>query len=192
MFLMRMSGNRKKRKGISIGYILLIAIFLLFAFWLNTQGVQDESLQSFVMQYGYVGVFFASILSGFNLIIPIPIISFFPFFVEIGLHPTMTVLLIAAGMTVGDCVGFLIGKGGSVLVDESNRVVRKLSTMQRKRPIVVPLFLFAYAGFAPLPNEVVVIPAALIGVRLRSVVIPVMLGNIVFNTLVAFGLVSIF
>lgn len=95
-------------------------------------------------------------------------------------------------MTLGDFFGYMIGASGNNLLSSESRATARLAAIQEKRPYLIPIILFFYAGFAPAPNELVVIPAGLLRVKVGYVMIPVLLGNILFNSLIASGLVSLF
>ena len=102
-------------KGIGAALIVLAII------WVNKYAAQDQMIVSFTQQFGYLGILAVSAISGFNIFLPIPVIGFYPFFVEVGLHPVLTVVTVTAGMTTGDLVGFLIGHKGRDMVSQ-NRI----------------------------------------------------------------------
>ena len=134
-----------------------------------------------------------SAISGFNLLVPIPIITFFPFFLEAGFHPIITLCVIAFGMTFGDLLGFIIGDTGrDIYKPKSKKIITRLETLHDKHPALPLVFMFLYASFAPIPNELVVIPLAFLGFRMWKVMLAVFFGNIIFNALIAFGIVQAF
>jgi hypothetical protein len=60
--------------------ILMAGLFHLAKIIRNNPGVRDA-----ILAYGYPGIFFISLLSGFNIAVPIPAIAFLPLFLESGL-----------------------------------------------------------------------------------------------------------
>ena len=52
--------------------------------------------------------------------------------------------------------------------------------------------LFLYAAFVPLPNELLVIPMAFMRYSMAAVMTAVLFGNVIFNTMWAFGVSWIF
>lgn len=173
--------------------LLLLLLFVLGAFWLNSLDVSGEMFEEGAARYGYLGVLIGAMLSGFNILVPIPIVAFFPFFLEIGLDTYLLVAVISIGMTVGDACGFVIGKSSRSIVDlKEGKITTFLLKTQKKHPAWIWFVYFLYAGFAPAPNEIIVMPGAYMGLRFREVIVPVFFGNVIFNALVAFGLVVAF
>ena len=62
------------------GLSLVIVIGVAFYFADLARG--NENLQRIIAGYGYIGIFVVSLISGFNLLVPIPAISFLPLFLE--------------------------------------------------------------------------------------------------------------
>lgn len=130
-------------------------------------------------------------LSAFNFAFPVPVIAFFPSMLEAGLRPGLTVALMSLGMTVGDMLGCLIGVYGRGAIKlPTNRVTRWIDRTRKTRPWLVWAALVFYAAFVPLPNEVFVIPLAFFGFRPAAIVGSVLFGNVVFNSLAAYGMLE--
>lgn len=188
-----MSEEIKKRLPRFLIQGILIVLFVGLVFWTNRYAIQNGAIQSAVSQLGYLGIFLFSIASGFNLIVPIPIVSFFPFFLSAGFHPIPTVLVISLGMTVGDALGYLIGRAGRDIVSpRSKTIVRRIEALQSKHALLPYIGIFLYAAFSPLPNELIVIPLAFLGFRMWKVMLAVFAGNCIFNALAAFGFAQFF
>ncbi|MEX0856105.1 MAG: hypothetical protein WD056_00920 [Gemmatimonadota bacterium] len=172
--------------------VAAVAALVAAAIWVNLFGSELTAVEDMVSMWGFPGLFLLSALSGFNLVIPIPIILFYPFFVEIGMHPVATVLTISVGMTTGDLAGFLVGSLGREVVQVSDgRVLGALRRLQ-DRWWLPYLILFVYASVVPLPNELLVIPMAFLGFSLFGIFGATFLGNFIFNGLAALGLLGIF
>lgn len=162
--------------------LVFVMSVVLLAFSLGKNAGEIKYITSLVQSYGYVSIFFLAVASGFNLVVPIPIISFLPLFLESGLLFTATIFVISIGMTVGDLLGFFIGNMGRELRSiKQSRVLKRLEKLKERHywaPIIV---LFAYAMFIPLPNEIIVIPLGLLGYRVKHIIWVLLVGNIVFN-----------
>lgn len=172
--------------------ISLTAGVIVAAVWLSIIVRENDVVQHLVRDFGYLGLFVASVISGFNLIAPIPIISFTPLFVGSGLSLISTVLIISLGLTAGDALGFWIGYLGREIKTPS--VAERVARLEiaREQSTHLPLvMLFLYAAFAPLPNEIMVIPMALAGYRFRQIIPVTLAGNFLFNMLVATGLMGL-
>lgn len=173
--------------------IVLIALLVAAVVWFNQFAVDSDAVQDLVVRFGYVGIFFLSVASGFNLIVPVPVVAFFPFLLSAGFHPIVTVAVISFGMTTGDFLGFLIGRAGrSAVKPTSQKLIRRIEALQEKSRFLPYFFMFLYAAFSPVPNELVVIPLAFLGFRMWKVMVAVLLGNIIFNSIAAFGFTQFF
>lgn len=155
------------------------------AAWVNIRANDLELLQELAATAGYPGLFAAAVASGFN-VVPLPVISFFPALLETGFSPLPTLATIVTGMTLGDLVGYMIGSASRGLVGERLTNFRaRIDALHQRHRLLPLLLLFAYAAFVPLPNELLVIPLAFMGYSLTRVMIAVLCGNMIFNTLMA-------
>jgi len=173
-------------------YIIFLALFFGGAFWLGFNTEDNGFIQTFIFQYGYWGVFSLAILSGVNIIVPIPAISFLPLVLAAGLTFTATVLVITLGMTLGDGIGYMLGRFGQKVIKPNHRILRKLKRVQDKFYVAPIIILFFYAAFVPFPNELLVIPLGFLGYRAIHLVFPLLLGNAIFNILSAIGVTGLF
>lgn len=181
-------GRRAGRWALRIA--ALIAVILIVV-WANEIAARNLEVRAAVQRFGYVGLLAVSAVSGFNVLVPIPVIAFFPFLMQSGLSPVPALLVIASGMTIGDLAGFLLGRAGRKLVERPAWLIR-LERVQARHALAPYVILFVYAALVPLPNELVVIPMALIGCRLVGVVGAALGGNLIFNSLAAAGFQGVF
>ncbi len=158
---------------------------------MNEAVAENVRVLDAVRRFGYPGLLAVSAVSGFNVLVPIPVIAFFPFLMEAGLDPVLSVLIIGTGMTFGDMIGFLLGRAGRKIV-EKPRWMARLERVRERHRIAPYILLFFYAAFAPLPNELIVIPLALIGARWYGVLGAALGGNLIFNSLAAAGFQGVF
>jgi membrane protein YqaA with SNARE-associated domain len=184
----------KKRKKILFIILrsVLIVLFILVALWLNAFGFKGLVFEQYVQNFGYIGLFLASAVSGFNIFVPIPVIAFFPFLTAAGLHPYAIILVVSLGMALGDLFGYVLGRAGRDMFTEKKqkkikKMTARLEKLQEKHELLPAVFLFFYAALVPLPNELVIIPMGFFRFRVVVIFIAVFFGNIIFNTLFAFG-----
>lgn len=173
--------------------LLAIAALIAFMVWVNLRAGDMEGARDAAAAAGYPGLLLASVISGFNLLWPIPIVAGYPFFIEAGFEPVPTLATIAVGMTGGDLMGYLIGNTTRNI--SSYRLVRFRARAEalHDRHRFLPLgLLFVYAAFVPLPNELLVIPMAFMRYSMIAVMTAVLFGNAIFNTMWALGLSWIF
>ena len=174
--------------------VFLIFIFVIFQF--TNYVITNDYVQGVVARFGNVGIFMISVLSGFNIIVPVPVIAFMPIFISAGFGLLTTIFIITAGMTIGDSLGYAIGRlGRRVVLYDSGRkkqFYEKLKHYQEKSPHIPMIILFFYAAFVPLPNELIIIPLGFLGYRFINILPILFAGNIIFNTLIALGIIKIF
>ena len=177
--------------------VVAIAALLLSAVWVNLNAGEIEAVRNAAARAGYPGLFLAAAISGFNVIWPVPVALFFPFFVDAGFAPAPTLAVIAAGMTCGDLLGYLIGRATRSAAREiaHGRALRfqaRAEALGRRHRVLPLVLLFLYAAFVPLPNELVVIPMAFLRYSVASIVAAVFCGNAIFSALVALGATGVF
>lgn len=173
--------------------IIFLLLVIAMAFWASGTVKDSDFVSDLIRKFGYGGIFLIAVVSGFNLAIPIPAISFLPIFLSSGLNAFMAVFVIAVGMTLADFIGFLLGKTGRhmALSALERKVVNKLDRFRDKPYWFPALVLFLFASFVPIPNEVIVVPMAFLGYRFTYILLPVFFGNIIFNSVYAIGAVNI-
>lgn len=173
--------------------IAVVVAVIVLAIWLGILAKENEFIQNAVLNYGYIGVFFLSIVSGFNIIVPIPIAAFFPLLIASGLNQWITILVVAVGTTVADTLSYLIGRIGRQLMSpRTEQTLERFEKMKSRARYLPFIFLFFFAAFVPLPNELLIIPLAFLGYHLKHLIPVVFLGSLIFNTLAMFGTLNLF
>jgi len=176
-----------------IKFISLL-ILLLVAVSLALEVPNNGELQTTIARFGYLGILIASVLSGFNILVPIPIIAFTSAFVASGLNFWAVIVTISVGLTLGDLFGYLIGNLGRGLTsgkEKKIQLIQKLEHLKERHHLAPYILMFLYAAFIPLPNEVLVIPLAFLGYKLRYLFPVFFLGNFVFNILFGYSGITI-
>src|SRR3989338_985697 len=173
--------------------IILLVLVGVFAFWASDTLKDGDFISNLIRKFGYGGIFLMAVVSGFNLVIPIPAISFLPVFLASGLNAFAVVIIIAAGMTLADFVAYLLGKTGRhmVLSAFEKKVINKFEIIKEKLHWSPVLILFLFASLVPFPNEIMVIPMAFLGYRSVYILLPVFFGNMVFNSIYAIGVANV-
>lgn len=103
--------------------------------------------------YGYVGVFFISLLGNATVILPVP--SLAVVFAGGGvLNPLLVGLVAGVGEPLGELTGYMAGFGGSAIVEDRERFRRVQEWMERRGFVTVlvlsaiPNPLFDLAGIS--------------------------------------------
>mgnify|MGYP001612658921 CR=1 FL=1 len=173
--------------------VILFIAFLSGAYILTGEISRSVALQDWMAGWGYLALFFLAVISGFNLLVPIPAVVLVPAASAVGLDPWLSALTITLGMTLGDSVSYFLGGfGREILFGRQAALLRKLEKIKEKNNTWPIWLLFLYAAFVPLPNEIIIIPMAVLGYPAKQAIPAVFLGNLFFNFLATAGLVAVF
>lgn len=176
--------------------ILVIAVFALItgaAFFAANTLQENSALQDYVKSAGILGVIVVGLLCGLNAFVPLPPATFAPLFIESGLSPLMVVSGFVIGTTIADTIGYFLGVLGSGYVNSHHpKVTNYLQRLFERHERYIPFFIFGFFALAPLPNETILIPLALIGYQYKKLLLPLLLGNIIHQSIMVFGYSRIF
>lgn len=182
-----------------IKYLKLTGIIVAFltitvaAFFLAETINDNETIRDFVQKLGLFGAIFIGIIGGLNAFVPIPPATFAPLFLEAG----MSELLIITGFTIGtyvaDSVGFLLGwLGSSYANTHYPDMAKRLESFMTKHQHYIPFIIFTFIALAPLPNETILIPLAIMGYQYKKLIIPLIVGNFLHHTIMVYGYAELF
>jgi membrane protein DedA with SNARE-associated domain len=83
---------------------------------------------------------------------------------------------------LGDTTSYFLGRQGSKLMSSRAQIVfDKLKQIEEQHPRFLPLAFLLYGTFIPFSNDLLVIPAGLLGYPFWRVMIPLGIGNLLFN-----------
>jgi membrane protein DedA with SNARE-associated domain len=108
-----------------------------------------------------------------------------------GSNPLLLGLMGGLGLTIGDGIYFLTGRQSQALftprIDEwSTHISQRITKLPTA---FIPIGVFIYAAFTPLPNDILMITLALTDVTYSHVLVPLVLGNITLITALSIGVV---
>ena len=167
--------------------LLLAAVVALIVFC-NRYVMAHPEWAGQLQAMGYPGLFIVAAISGFNVLVPLPVAGFTPALTSAGYDPWMVILVFSLGMSVGDFAGYLLGLWGRHASGvKVPKFVHTLQQWSEEKPALFMVSIFLYASFVPMPNEVFVIPLAFARVAWHRLLIPIAFGHIVLNTLIHFG-----
>lgn len=183
-----------KRKKIvnSFLFIGVIVAVLVASFFLTQYVSSDEASQKLIQEFGYLAVLVISFIAGLNLFLPVPAATFVPIFTAGGMSLPIIIILLIIGTIVSDLLSFAIGHyGKNVATSHYPKIQNWLTKQFSKHKKYLSYYIFVFAAFVPLPDEIYLIPMAIIGIRLREIILPLLLGTIVYQTLAAYGIDNI-
>jgi membrane protein YqaA with SNARE-associated domain len=142
-------------------------------------------LQNFAVQYGYLGIFFISLLGAMSIFVPIPytVVIFI-----LGGLPSFDPLLIAVaaglGSAIGEFSGYLLGVGGRKVIGD--RYKKKMDFLTKLFKKYGPIAIFVFA-LTPLPDDLLFIPLGIMRYSLLRAFIPALLGKFFSNLIIAYS-----
>ena len=148
-------------------------------------------MESFAFQYGYLGIFFISLLGATSVFIPIP--SSVVIFSLAGLRnsagnflfePLFIAVAAGAGAAIGELSGYLIGLGGRKVIGEKYK--RKMDILMRLFQRFGPIVIFVFA-LTPLPDDLLFIPLGVMRYKIVNAFIPALLGKFFSNLIIAYA-----
>ncbi|HEX7051477.1 MAG TPA: hypothetical protein VF188_14825 [Longimicrobiales bacterium] len=173
----------RRRRARRVLYALSVLAFIGLAIWLPTIELEG-ALEAFVLRFGYAGYVVAACIAGINVVVPTTHLILTAPLLEAGLDPWILVACGAVGATLADGVGYIVGSSGRrAFASENSRTAERLTRIVEQHPRLAPVVLFLWAAFAPLPNEVLVIPAGVLGYGILRTGLITLGGNIVFNAM---------
>lgn len=170
---------------------LFMAAFLGLIFIAQSVS-QSTEVQQIVSEFGYVGVVIISIIAGLNAVVPIPAATFTPIFLAAGLSMPLIIMSMVIGTLIADFTGFFLGHLSRNVVEEKYpKTFRFFMELREKRSKwLIPVVIF-YAAFVPAPNEVILIPLGLAGVRFQTLIIPLIIGNTINQLYLVYGVATL-
>lgn len=168
-------------------YLVLIPIGFIIGFSFLFYYLTPAAIIGFIgVQNAYALMFILALLGGLTTFSGIPYHIVLIALAAGGLNPILLGVSAGIGVILGDSTSYYIGHEGRVLVTGRLRAaLDRLSKIQETYPRLLPWVFFLFSALMPISNDVLVIPAGLIGYPYRRMIIPLALGNIVFNTGVA-------
>ncbi len=181
---------KKKQKVLRL---LILVTFLSLLFLASFEAAvyiqKDEFIIGTIAKYGHLGALLIGVFSGLNFLLPFPPATLVPIFITAGISIPALVIFFTIGTTLADLIGYLFGYYTADYAKE--KYPQTLERMQKFKDRYHKnwtfVFVFIYAAFIPLPNEAFIIPLAFLGVRLRSFLIPMILGTMIYHTVGVYG-----
>ncbi len=145
----------------------------------------ENWLSNFAFQYGYLGIFFISLLGAMSIFIPIPYTVVI--FILGGLsnyNPLLIGVAAGAGAAIGEFSGYLIGLGGRKVI--SGKYKNRMDFLMRlfKKYGAIVIFVFA---LTPLPDDLLFIPLGIMRYNLLRAFVPALLGKFFSNVIIAYS-----
>lgn len=163
---------------------LLLAIFIVSLVLLLFFISPEEIVSKIGVKNVYLLAFIVSFFGGFSAGGSVSFISLLVVLVVGGANPIYLALVSGSSLTIGDIIMFYTGSKGRELVSTKwDKKIKKLSNKLESNTWLkrlTPLLAYAYMGFAPLPNDVLILFLAAIKYSRKKMISIIILGDLTF------------
>jgi len=113
----------------------------------------------------YILLFLLAFFGGTSIFFPFPYYIFTISFGAAGLNPFLLGISAGFGTLLGDSTSYYVAyKGRDLVSNKFSKSTNKIFNWLMKRPLLFPIFTFFYAAIAPLPDDLIMIPAGFISI----------------------------
>ncbi len=174
---------------INLFYLLRALLLLIFIggtifFYYSSP---DELISFIGVENAYTLMFTLAFLGGLTTFSGIPYHAILILLASGGLNPFVLGIYAAGGVMAGDATSYYIGYSGKILVPRPvQRILEKFCSFCLAQPKLLPLGFFLYGSLVPFSNDFIVISMGLAHYPFWKVMIPLGIGNIVFNVSLAY------
>lgn len=160
-----------------------VVVSIVFFFYLSPTAVIDY----IGIENAYVLMFAIAALGGMTTFNTVPYFSVILLLASAGVNPLLLGISSAGGVMAGDSYSYLVGQQGATIIPAGLRTLfTGIFTVAERYPRLFPLVCFVYGSISPLSNDFITIPAGMAKISYWRVMIPLGLGNMVFNVSLAY------
>lgn len=169
----------------------IVTVSMLVVFFAGISALfywsSPEALVSFVgVENSYVLMFVLAFIGGLSAFSGVPFHWILAALAAGGLNPWLLGFATAFGVMLGDSTSYFIGfKGREIIPVKIQNFLEKIFNYGYRHPRILPWIFFLYGSLSPFSNDFIVISSGLAKYPFWKVMIPLGLGNIVFNVGVA-------
>lgn len=178
--------RRRRRVQAAVALAVLLAFLVAWSALIRSVGA-DGVVERIGVRNGYILVFLIASAGGLSAVTSVALYTTLFTLAAGGLNPLLLGLFAGVGLTIGDSLFYLIGREGRRASGGRLEawLIRMSGWFGRRPRWALRLAIFAYAGFTPFPNDIMMVTLAAANVRYRLIVPSLAVGNLVFATLVA-------
>ncbi|PCI20688.1 hypothetical protein COB64_01835 [Candidatus Wolfebacteria bacterium] len=161
-----------------------LAVFLVSLILLLLVIGPEEIVNKIGVRNGYIIIFIVSLFGGFSAGGSISFITLLITFTAGGLNPVALGLISGTSLAIGDMVMFYAGsKGRELIRGKWDKKIDKVANVFNKKKWLkklAPFLAYLYMGFAPLPNDVLLLFLAAIKFPAKKMNVIIILGDLTF------------
>ncbi|MCA9362906.1 hypothetical protein KC851_01145 [Candidatus Kaiserbacteria bacterium] len=174
--------------------VIFIVVLIIFAGTIMAADslANSPTLTKIAADFGYLGVLIIGLVTGLNTLLPLPAATFTPIFLAAGLSIPIVVIFLAVGTLMADTLGFVFGHYSREVIRRKHPQIFSYfyHLQQKHNKLMLPL-VASYAAFIPFPNEAILIPLGLSGMKFKYLILPLVIGNIIHHSLLIYGATNI-
>jgi membrane protein YqaA with SNARE-associated domain len=160
-----------------------VVISLVFLFFLSPTSIVDY----IGIQNAYILMYVIAAASGLTTFNTVPYYPVMLVLANAGVNPILLGLAAAVGVMTGDSFSYLVGHQGATVIPKFLRTMfTKIYEVAVAHPRLFPVVCFFYGSLSPLSNDFITIPSGMARIPYWRVILPLGLGNIVFNITFAY------
>jgi len=143
--------------------------------------------QGLISTYGYVALFFASIVSASTVIIPMPLYILIFFASSLGFNPLIVSIVSGFGSGIGELTGYFVGIGGRKVFGKKIKHMPKKVDEFKKLLKNHGFFAILVIGVLPFPFDVVGILAGASNFGIKKFLLAAIASKVVKNLMIAYA-----
>lgn len=179
-------------KDHTIALVLMVTLISVSVF-LSIYTTPEEVIDWVGVENAYLLMTFLGFLSGAMTMSGIPYHLVLIEFSTGGLNPFGLALVTTTGLMLGDSISYFLGYHSHAAIPEKIRgLLVWIRTFGERHPRIMPLIFFTYASVVPFSNDLVGMTMGLARYSFLRVMIPLALGTLVFNSVVAYFGASVY
>ncbi|MGV8151836.1 MAG: VTT domain-containing protein [Candidatus Nanoarchaeia archaeon] len=172
---------------------MLVFLFILTIFIIWSLVLYHYSPQGIVSKIGiknsYLLLGLAAFIGGTSIFLPFPYYILTMSFGAAGLNPILLGICAGIGTLLGDSTTYYLAYHGREFAPKKFSVffINLFNKIVSKNKKCIPVFVFLYTSFLPLPDDLIMVPAGFVGYPFKKIAPFALIGKIIFNTLLAFS-----
>lgn len=162
-------------------------VFLLATWSIFVWVIGPDKIVAYIGPKGYLAAFLMAVLGGVSTLTGTSFYATIALLAAGGLNPYILGIVGGIGATISDSFFYYLGtRGHDLLSGKPKQVSDKIADWVQSKPRwLIPLLMFAYISFGPLPNDIAMLALSVTDYPYRRVVPAILAGNIVFLTVLA-------
>jgi membrane protein YqaA with SNARE-associated domain len=163
------------------GRVVFVSFFLGLSFFIFYS--TPEKLVSLIgVENSYAFIFFLAFLGGLTTFTGVPYHPTLVVLVAGGMNPLLGGIVTSLGVMLGDSTSYLVGYHGRAILPTSlQKTLERLLKFFMRYPRTLPFFFFTYGAIIPFSNDFIVVTMGLARYPFWRVMLPLGIGNFVFN-----------